>query len=720
MKFGKTLKESIYQPWKDEYIDYAKLKSLLREGRAEEDDDVQWTEEDENRFCDEMFNVQLEKVTTFQETTFNAIKDRVNSAFDIVKDLAPKDGPGGSTSGMQKERLKELEKELDDITKQIRELKAFTSINYTGFQKIVKKHDRKRGGRYKVRPMMQVSLQSRPFTSEPAYSPLLKKLSIMYFIIRQHFEGDGDGKELLQPVDLENEGEVHNGERYTAYKFWVHPDNLLEVKTYILPRLPALVYSTQQATDITPSDDPTITSLYFDSPKFDLYTAKIDRKSTASSLRLRWHGRLNAHPDVVLEKKSIDEQGGSTEVRMAIKEKYILPFINGEYKMEKTISKMERRGQPAEAVDAFKETSTQLHDFIQQNNVSPIMRANYVRTAFQKPGDDRVRISIDSDVAFIREDTLDDSRPCRDRNEWHRTDIDDSGMTYPFKNVREGEVSKFPYSILEIKVKGDATRKRPAWVEELMASHLVHPAPKFSKFLHGVASLFDDYVNTFPIWMSDLNTDIRKDPHKAFEEDVQRRAETAEDEQVVGSYLGTKVSSYRPVQSSPVTQSYLSDRLGAETRADDETPENGQAGREGELSSNKNYGTVSSLLPSFSLKRYALARRGEEEPLPQGVVEPEVWIKNKGELKIEPKVWLANERTFLKWQHISILLGSLAVALYTASGAGTVGRGMGVFYIFVAVFANIWAQDAQVAQKMIMDRSGKDFDNMVGPMIVNS
>ncbi|CAI4218168.1 unnamed protein product [Parascedosporium putredinis] len=662
MKFGKTLKESVYQPWKAEYIDYAKLKALLREGGSDEEDDVPWTEEDENRFCDEMFNVQLEKVTKFQETTFNAIKDRVNSAFDTVRDLAPKDkeSPGGSTSGVQKERLKELEKELDDITKEIRELKAFTSINYTGFQKIVKKHDRKRGGRY--------------------------KLSIMYFIIRQRLEGDGERKDAIQPVDLENEGEVHNGERYTAHKFWVHPDNLLEVKTYILPRLPALVYSSQQATDITPSEDPTITSLYFDSPKFNLYKAKIDRRSTASSLRLRWHGKLAARPNIVLEEKTIDEQGGSSEVRMAIKEKYILPFINGEYQMEKTVAKMERQGQVGEAVESFKETSSRLQNFIQKNGVSPIMRANYVRTAFQKPGDDRVRISIDSDVAFIREDTLDDTRPCRSRDEWHRTDIDDSGMSYPFKNVREGEVSKFPYSILEIKIKGDATRKRPAWVEELMASHLVHPAPKFSKFLHGVASLFDDYVNTFPIWMSDLNTDIRKDPARRLKrmcKDVRKRPRMS--------------------------------RWGA-----NETLGNGRANGEGESSQTTNYGTLSSLLPSFSLKRYSRARHGEVEPLPEGVVEPEVWIKNKGELKIEPKVWLANERTFLKWQHISILLGSLAVALYTASGAGTVARSMAIFYILVAVFTNIWAQRMlKVRRKMIMERSGKDFDNMIGPMVVS-
>lgn len=214
MKFGKTLRESIYAPWKDEYIDYNKLKSLLRE-RTEEDD-AQWTEDDEKRFCDEMFNVQLEKVTRFQETTFTSIRDRVNASFDTLRELAPKERQEASAD--QTEKLKEVRRELDELTRDVRELKSFTRINYTGFQKIAKKHDRKRGERYKVRPMMQVTMSNRPFTTETSYSPLLKKLSIMYFIIRQHLEDDGSGKVPVEPVDLENIGEVHNGERYTAHK----------------------------------------------------------------------------------------------------------------------------------------------------------------------------------------------------------------------------------------------------------------------------------------------------------------------------------------------------------------------------------------------------------------------------------------------------------------------------------------------------------------------
>jgi SPX domain protein involved in polyphosphate accumulation/uncharacterized membrane protein YidH (DUF202 family) len=717
MRFGKTLRASIYAPWKDKYIDYTKLKSLLREDKFD-DDEVPWTEDDENRFCDEIFNVQLEKVAQFQEETFIALKGRVDAAFEKLKDLAPADGkPKGDIAVS---RLRELETELDAITNDVTELKKYSNVNYTGFLKIVKKHDRKRGDMYKVRPMMQVSLSKRPFNSEQGYSPLLQKLSIMYFAIRQTLDEGGD-----HPLpDLENQGDIHNGERYTAHKFWVHPDNLLEVKTFILRRLPTLIYSDKSSKAVDGNEDPTITSLYFDNPKFDLYSKKVDRQVEASSVRVRWYGELDPKAELFLEQKTVKENS-SDESRFLIKEKYVKPFLTGEYKMEKSIQKMERQSQPAEAIAKFKDTVDGIQEFVLKNKLAPVLRANYVRTAFQKPADDRIRISIDTEIAFIREDTLDKERPCRDPNEWHRTDIDNIHMTYPFKNINQSEVSRFPYAILEIKMKGDESRKRPAWVEDLMGSHLVHPAPRFSKFVHGVASLFEDYVNTLPFWISDLEVDIRKSPQQAFEEEEQRRAQRAEDAMAVGSFLGTKTSSYKPAQSSPAGKSYLAERMVEESaRAVAQSfgttrLANGQEDGETENGRQKGYGTLSSVFPGFSLSKYSKAKRAQKL-LPEGVVEPTVWMKNAGELKIEPKVWLANERTFLKWQHICILLGGLAVGLYTAAGENIIAEIMGIVYIGIAVFAGGWGYAMmKIRRRMIMERSGKDFDNMIGPMIVS-
>lgn len=229
MRFGKTLRTSTYQPWKDKYIDYAKLKQLLRDDKADEDDS-DWTEEDENRFCDELFNAQLEKVAMFQEDTVRSLRERVDTNFERLRELTPSPdegaqpdqaaatsstaaGKGKEKSEITVQRLKDIEKELDQIVDEVRELKKYSNLNYTGFLKIAKKHDRKRGSHYRIRPMMQVSLARRPFNSEKGYAPLLSKLSVMYEAIHQYL----DDEETL-PVDLGSQPETHNGERYTAYK----------------------------------------------------------------------------------------------------------------------------------------------------------------------------------------------------------------------------------------------------------------------------------------------------------------------------------------------------------------------------------------------------------------------------------------------------------------------------------------------------------------------
>jgi uncharacterized membrane protein YidH (DUF202 family) len=83
-------------------------------------------------------------------------------------------------------------------------------------------------------------------------------------------------------------------------------------------------------------------------------------------------------------------------------------------------------------------------------------------------------------------------------------------------------------------------------------------------------------------------------------------------------------------------------------------------------------------------------------------------------------VWLANERTFLKWQHICILLGALAVSLYSAAGENKLAEYMGIAYIIIAAFAGFWGYYIHfVRRNMIIARSGKDFDNFVGPLVVS-
>lgn len=254
MRFGKTLREATYGPWKDKYIDYSKLKSLLREDNR--DDDTPWTEEDETKFSDEIFNVQLEKVCTFQEETVQSFQKRIDEAFDKLKELAPADAKAKGDIATQP--LKELKAEIDTITNEIEQLKKYSSVNYTGFLKIVKKHDRKRGDRYKVRPLMKLRLSERGLNAEKEYSPLLKKLSTIYYIIDSNLEGEG---EQTAPPDLEHQEEVKNGERYTAHKCKssLRLDRRISIKCFRVANLLSSLGPPRQPTrgqDVHPASPP--------------------------------------------------------------------------------------------------------------------------------------------------------------------------------------------------------------------------------------------------------------------------------------------------------------------------------------------------------------------------------------------------------------------------------------------------------------------------------
>lgn len=729
MRFGKTLKNSIYPPWSGKYIDYHKLKVLLREHDVTgdgSDSDTQWTEQDEEAFVQELINVQVDKVNAFQVETSQQLRERTSACETKLRPLAPSDENEVPTIVDENERktiASEVLQELDGITKEVSELEKYSRINFTGFLKAAKKHDRKRGARYRVKPLLQVRLSQLPFNSED-YSPLVRRLSVMYSFVRE-ISSQG----VVEPKDVE--APRFGQDSYSSLKFWVHSDNILEVKTYILRRLPVLIYNPGTSKELeTLPDDPTITSLYFDTPQFDLYTQKVARAPEASSLRIRWTGNLKDKPAIFLEKKVVTDDDRSKEVKVQLKQKHVKEFLDGEYRFDKKLHRMTDMGNgESEQAESLKRDVDELQSFIKEHQVQPMLRANYTRTAFQIPGDDRIRISLDTNLALIREDSLDEERPCRDANEWHRTDIDNVGMEYPFSTVRTGEIARFPYGLLEIKLRGESAHKAE-WVNDLMVSHLVKEAPRFSKFVHGVAQLFEDYVNSFPFWLGEMENDIRRDPETAFQQERERIAKRAEDDMAVGSFLGNRASpSVKPLVGSPISrlpdvesstrprpspQAAPSSRPSALEGVSHEVPESSeQEDRPVTLS------RLAALFPTFSFSRASRVQQASVA-LPPGVREPGTWIKDSGPVKVESKVWLANQRTFIKWLHVSILLSSLSLGLYNAAGkTNDIARALAIVYTCFAIFSAAWGWYMyEKRSRLIRQRSGRDLDNTFGPIVV--
>jgi len=70
--------------------------------------------------------------------------------------------------------------------------------------------------------------------------------------------------------------------------------------------------------------------------------------------------------------------------------------------------------------------------------VGEVVRTFYNRTAFQLPGDARVRISLDTELTMIREDNWDGQ--IRAGDDWRRTDI---GIDFPFDKISPGDKELF-------------------------------------------------------------------------------------------------------------------------------------------------------------------------------------------------------------------------------------------------------------------------------------
>lgn len=131
MRFGRTLRISIYEPWgASNYIDYAKLKHLLREDEPSEAGQP-WTEEDESKFVEELLNVQLEKVNSFHQHTYQSLLQRTSEC-EARLEGTKNDKPNTDESGMvhDNEKAKDVllgtMEVLDGITNEINELEKYS------------------------------------------------------------------------------------------------------------------------------------------------------------------------------------------------------------------------------------------------------------------------------------------------------------------------------------------------------------------------------------------------------------------------------------------------------------------------------------------------------------------------------------------------------------------------------------------------------------------
>lgn len=632
MKFGAELDAKIHEPWRHAYLQYTDLKLQLKHQQL----DHGWRDRDEKEFT-AIFERELEKVYKFVDDKITEQRQRLEQCQETIKNT------------LSFEAAADI---LTDILFCVNDVSRFYHLNVQGFEKLVKKHDR-----YTHRDLKTAYVQM--LSKWPLYK-LQQKLDELVVCI-----SDANDICRLQgrprtKISTENEEEINEQtafERATA-KYWVHPDNITEVKSIILFHLPVHVYNKAKQYQ---AEDAAISSVYFDNPSFDLYSERLERSEGAEAIRFRWYGTDNKN--VYVERKTHHApwlNGHSVKDRFRLKEHSVNDFCKGRYTPEDLGRDLRDRKADESTIDQQQFVARGVQHSIQNRNLAPMCRVFYNRTAFQIPGDQRLRISLDCNMTFLREDSLDGKQ--RAGPSWRRTDV---GIDYPFRNVDERDIHRFPYAVLETKIQSHLGQQVPEWLHQLLNSHLVYEVPRFSKYLHGASQLYADRVPVMPWWLEELDKDIRRSPS-------------------LGVGLSRSLS-FQPLVNGhhrrsllppPPSEQHVSITLDSSEEKKPAKKEKSFASGNGDL--------LSRFYPANMLdisKRHLLFRnkqkQQDEEQATRRPAQRMVPLK-----KTEPKTFFANERTFISWLQFCALL--LTVALNLLNTGDHISRIIGAVFIIMS------------------------------------
>mmetsp|Transcript_31932 Transcript_31932/g.77659 ORF Transcript_31932/g.77659 Transcript_31932/m.77659 type:complete len:721 (-) Transcript_31932:2797-4959(-) len=574
----------------------------------------------------------------------------------------------------------------DEIANDFLRLEKYVNINFMGFHKILKKHDKNLPN--VPCKAFYVSRMHAQAWVRGDYSDLVVRLSHIYSNLRD----DHVAKENTDQQSFLR----------STTKYWVKTEDVSRVKYYILRHLPVFL----QKTSTGESDSQFTNSVYLDNDQLELYHGRLDKSPGAIALRLRWYG--NNDPSVVFVERKTHNDKWTGEVsvkeRFVVDESEVHQVFKNTYPIAEKKKEMLAKGKSQKEVDEWEQLVREITQVCVSKQLVPTVRTQCMRTAFQIPFDATVRISLDTNLCMISERGYD----LNDFHTWYRN---------PEWILQPSEITRFPHAVLEIKLElkgGNLTP--PKWVSDLQNSGLIYECHKYSKYCHGCAVLLPEDVRSVPYWVDDVS--LR--------------------DSIIASGGGRILMDHETSGSATPGANAIYDHLlpfgdvvnDRSTTAVGRTHASAAASKG--ITGNK--ATSSTVATGFSM-----------EPVPEsgfGSVEDEEgccsWVfpfcsryNSYAETvvaptsiqKIEPKVYFANERTYLHWLHYGVILSSIAAGILSFSEDQ--GESWGEWYALAllpislgfclyALHIFLWRQD------QIKNRIPARWDDPMGPLILGS
>ena len=710
MKFGEYLRNNVHEEWEEMYLNYDRLKKMIKvlqakfklankdpdsllprgstslsvprptdaAGQAKKATAIDRAESIVEGQADldtqEGFYAVLEgEMKKIEQFTTSKLKEIRKAVREVEADIDEFNTKRGKSGKADDDKEQELTRKLEATGDIFMLLEKYVNLNFTGFHKILKKHDRWLPNPCKAFYLTRLHDQS---WVRGDYSDVIVSMSRAYSALRQD-----------EKVE-EKEAEAQDFVRSTR-KYWVALEDITRVKNIVLQHLPVFLQKEDMAGQ---SDSQLVNSVYCDNYAMELYHGRLDKTPGAIALRFRWYG-TGLPKKVFVERKTHRESWCgdiSVKERFMVDEDQVIPLLEGKYDIQAELTKMKARGVSNDQISDWRQLATEICSAVTNKQLRPVMRTQYMRTAFQIPYDATVRISLDSNLTMI----VDRTKATADGLAWYRD---------PNEPVPLNEITRFPHAVLEVKLQLEGEDQTPEWVTELINSGMVMEAHKFSKFIHGCAVLLPEEVRAAPYWLDD--------------DSLRQSIVNSEAGNILlppsGFNANALYAQLLPHDADPSRLEKADDTPAKPYRPapPDGGPSNGRVGEAGDLwrrRSNQYYG--------------ALLEDGECPTMTNCQWASEGAMTHTTRQKVEPKLFFANERTFIKWLHMAVVLSSIssAVLAFTNKKSGSAQYYALSLLPVSLIFIGYALRTFMVRGAKIRGRLDVRWDDPVGPVLLTS
>ena len=327
MKFGKYLLDKERDSWKGKYLDYAALKELIK---------LASREFESQGFADNVYSPRAASLTVLraenardsaEENFFQKLEDEVDKIgsftseqvqslrsrlYELQQRIDSLGLPQLRDSAKKAQLQEELLGEAKDIGDEFLQLEKYVNLNYMGFHKILKKHD-KQLPHSPCRQFYISHLHNQPWV-QGSYADLLVTLGHVYAEIRGDDEAANVGVQILgssprgslsgsvlgtsPPPSRRVTPPLGGAEAIprvlsahkmlkSRTKYWVDVRHVSKVKHEILPHLPVYQFDENEYT----GDSQLVNSVYLDNANLEVYHSRLkDDGRQGMVVKLSWYG----------------------------------------------------------------------------------------------------------------------------------------------------------------------------------------------------------------------------------------------------------------------------------------------------------------------------------------------------------------------------------------------------------------------------------------------